>query len=179
MGRYDSNGLAWRYELPLDLQGIFSINLLEFIAAAITIYMTTIHQKECILAFTDSSSALGWLYKAYFSNSQKAHNRVAQLLEKLLMKKESSLYSQHIKGTHNFITDSLSRDHHMSINQLTFAFYILVPQQTPQNLTISTILPEIISWLYSIRPLLTNQQASPQRQSRSKLDALTAGKDSL
>ena len=181
LGGYDSNGLAWRYALPLELQGIFSINLLEFIAAAITIYMTTRHQKERqrILAFTDSSSALGWLYKASFSNSQKAHNEVARWLAKLLMKKESSLYSQHIKGTHNFIADSLSRDHHIPTTQLTVAFHTLVPQQTPQNFTILTLPPEITSWLYSLRHLSTSPQASPQRQSRSKLGALTGGKDSL
>jgi hypothetical protein len=174
------NNLAWRFELPLDLQGIFSINLLEFIASVITIYMTTRNQKERqrILAFTDSSSALGWLFKASFSNSQEAHNAVARWLANLLMKIESSLYSQHIKGLHNFIADSLSRDHHMSIDQLTSAFHTLVPQQTPQNLTILKIPPEIISWLYSLRPLSTNQQALPQRQSRSKLGALTDGRDS-
>ena len=92
--------------------------------------MTTRHQKEHqhILAFTDTSSALEWLHKAYFLNSQKAHNGVARYLAKLLVRKESNLYSQHIKGTHNFIADSLARDHHISTDQLTSAVHNLVPQ---------------------------------------------------
>ena len=84
-----------------------------------------------------------------------------------------------MKGTHNFIADSLSRDHHMPLTHLTSAFRHLVPQQTPPNFRTSTLPPEIVSWLYSLRRLSTNQQASPQRQSRSKLGVLTDGRDSL
>ena len=40
MGGFDSEGFAWRYELPDELQRIFSINLLEFTAATITINLT-------------------------------------------------------------------------------------------------------------------------------------------
>ena len=39
LGRYSDCGLAWRYKIPPDLQGIFTINLLEFISAIITICM--------------------------------------------------------------------------------------------------------------------------------------------
>ena len=37
MGGYDESGNAWSFDLPPDLQGIFSINLLKFIAAVLTI----------------------------------------------------------------------------------------------------------------------------------------------
>ena len=55
---------AWRFELPSELIGVFSINLLEFIAASLTIQLAVEYRKNIkkphrILAFTDSSSALG------------------------------------------------------------------------------------------------------------------------
>ena len=61
IGGYDSLGTYWRYELPHDLRGIFSINLLEFIAAYFGIIISSQHHNiryARILAFTDNSSAL-------------------------------------------------------------------------------------------------------------------------
>ena len=62
-----------------------SINLLEFVAAIIMI-CRILHQKPwlelCkILAFTDSSSALKWLYKSSFSPvHQELHDNIARNL---------------------------------------------------------------------------------------------------
>ena len=36
-GGYIVNGLAWRFKIPNELLGYFSINFLEFIAAVLTI----------------------------------------------------------------------------------------------------------------------------------------------
>ena len=132
------NGLAWRYMLPPDLIGAFSINLLEFIASAITIHLSLAASSspQKILAYTDSSSALGWLYKASFSSSMPAHDKVARWLALELMSYDSALYSQHIRGRHNIIADSLSRDHYLSITQLTNSFLRLYPDQTPPNFRI-------------------------------------------
>ena len=61
MGGYNTEGLVWRYTIPPKMVGLYSINLLEFLAAAITIHLTlrytTTPQK--ILTFTDCSRALG------------------------------------------------------------------------------------------------------------------------
>jgi len=180
LGGFNSDGLAWRYELPPALIGKFSINLLEFIASAITIYLTikntTSPQK--LLAFTDSSSALGWLYKASFTYNQPAHDEVARWLAKILIDNDSALYSQHIRGIHNIIADMLSRDCHIPTTHLVYMFKLLLPQQTPKNFRISTLPPEIISWLHSLSPSLTKTPASPLHPSKSKLGALTDGNDS-
>ena len=127
MGGYNSEGLAWRYELPPALIGKFSINLLEFIASVITIYLTikdSDHPKK-ILAFTDSSSALGWLYKANFHTNQPAHDAVARWLAKTLIDHDAALYSQHIRGIHNIIADVLSRDCHIPDTHLMTMLRIL------------------------------------------------------
>ena len=70
-------------------------------------------QGSHILAFTDSSSALGWMHKASFDPvNAESHDAVAQWLGWTLVSNETSLYSQYIKETENTIADSLSRDFH-------------------------------------------------------------------
>ena len=87
--------------------GRYHINFLEFLAS---------------WCFTDSSSALGWLYKDNLCpDSQKHNDIVARKLEEVMMEREAALYSQHIKGSSNTIADSLSRDQDISTKKLTFA----------------------------------------------------------
>ena len=117
MGGYDSTGMAWCYELPVELIGKFTINILEFLASAITIHLSMARSPgpDKILAFTDSSSALGWLYKASFSEIIVVHDELARWIAMDLLENDAPLYSQHIKGKQNFIADCLSHDHHLSI----------------------------------------------------------------
>ena len=125
----NSNGLAWRYDLPDELIGVFFINLLEFIAAAITIYLTikTEDGPQKLLSFTDSSSALGWIYKASFNTSHPVHDTVARWLAKIMIENDAALYLQHIRGIHNIIADMLSRYGHIPENQLIYMFYLFFP----------------------------------------------------
>ena len=174
------SGLAWRWEIPEHMRGKFSINLLEFLAAAITIEMTlqTADKPHKILSLTDNTSALGWMYKASFSETKPVHDKIARWLAEKLMNRESALYSQHFKGKHNTIADSLSRDQHLSDTQLTDIFKFLLPQQTPMNFKIYPIPTEITSWICSLSRSLTKTQAWPQQPIRSKLGVLISGKDS-
>ena len=157
------------------------INVLEFLAAAITIQQTITQAqgRQRILAFTDSSSALGWLFKASFDSDQPVQDAIARWLATRMIKSDSSLYSQHIKGTHNFIADSLSRDHHMNSPSLIHSLYSLLPAQTPKNFRISTLPPETISWISLLSQLATKRPPSPPSPTRSKLGALTDGGDIL
>ena len=181
MGGYSDCGLAWRFMIPLELQGIFTINLLEFISAIITIY--TVIQKHGpnrkILAFTDSSSALGWMHHSTFNlTTHLSHDSAARKLAEILMDNDSALYSQHVKGTHNVVADSLSRDHHIPNKQLKFILHILFPSQVPKGFTIQNPPKEIISWLYSWKAMLPHRKASPQEHKPSKLGVLIDGEDS-
>ena len=174
------DGNAWRYSLPPQYIDKLSINLLEFIASTITIYLTitTSNHPHKILALTDSLSALGWLHKASFPQSHHIHNKVARHLALSLIDHDSSLYSQHIPGRFNVVADMLSRDHHISDKQLTFILRTIYPTQTPQNYRLSPLPPKIIEWLHSLMPSLTKPPASPPHRSRNKLGALTDGRDS-
>ena len=58
---YTNEGLAWRWAIPKIHYNKFSIYLLEFLASSITIQLALRSKPKCerILAFTDSSNALG------------------------------------------------------------------------------------------------------------------------
>ena len=179
-GGFNSNGLAWRYDLPDELVGVFSINLLEFTAVAITIYLTIEAgdgpQKN--LSFTNSSSALDWLYKASFNTSHPVHDAVAIWLEKIMIENDAVLYLQHIKGIHNIIADMLSRDGHLPDNQLILMFNLSFPTQTPTNFYLVPLPIEITSWMLSLNASSTKMQDLPPRPSRRKLGVLSDGRDS-
>ena len=53
-GGYSKNGLAWRWKIPYAWHGKLTSNLIEFLASAVTIYMTILKlgQGSHILAFT-------------------------------------------------------------------------------------------------------------------------------
>ena len=73
LGGYAHFGLAWRWKISTHLQHRASINLLEFITSAITIKMHLLYERKKggqyphLLAFSDSSSAVGWLYHSTFN----------------------------------------------------------------------------------------------------------------
>lgn len=85
-----------------------------------------------ILARTDSSSALGWLYKAFFSEAQPAHDVVAQKLARILLDNDSALYSQHIRGKYNVVADALSRDFHLLEAHLILFLQTIFPYRHPK-----------------------------------------------
>ena len=100
------------------------------------------------MAFTDSSSALGWMQKAYFDPVNKeSHDAVARWLGRTLVSNKTYIYSQHIKGTENIITDSLSRDFHRSDQTLPKLFNKILPQQTVASFHIKQPPRNVISWI--------------------------------
>ena len=148
--------------------------------AAITIDLT-LNQSDAlqkILTFTDNSSALGWLYKASFKDCQPVHDTVARWLARSLIKKGSALYSQHIKGKHNFIADSLSRDFHIHKQQLNHSFHTLLSTQTHPNFEICPLNAETNYWIRSTLQSSTKTQALPEQPNHSKVGVLTNVDDS-
>ena len=125
IGGYIDNGLAWRWRIPSAWHGELTLNLLEFLELAVTIYITTLQLGEGshILSFTDSSSSLGWIHKVFFDLvNVESHNDVTRWLRWTLVSNKTSLCSQHIKGKENIIVDYLSRYFHMSYQTLKNRF---------------------------------------------------------
>ena len=181
MGGYLDDGTAWRYHLPLDLQGFFTINVLEFMAAIINIWLLLIRSGKGlkIMNWTDSSSALGWLHHSTFNPvTHPVHDTIARHLANILLDHDSTLYSQHVAGKQNAIADSLSRDTHIPETHLMFALKTLYPDQVPSNFRLQTLPKEIVSWVYSLKELRTAEMVMPQAHKPSRLGAFLDGKDS-
>ena len=60
--------MVWHWHIPQEWNGVLTLKLLKFLASATSIYITMqqLVKGYHILAFTDSSSALGWIHKASF-----------------------------------------------------------------------------------------------------------------
>ena len=106
IGGYSDNGLEWRRRITSAWHGKLTLHLLEFLASAVTIYMTILqlgHGSQ-ILELTDSSSMLVWMHKALFDPvNAESHDAVAPWLGWTLVINEKYLYSKQIKGTENII----------------------------------------------------------------------------
>ena len=100
--------MAWCWYISPKWHGVLTLNLLEFLASAVSIYMN-IQQLGHVyhaLAFMNSSSALGWMHKAYFDPlNEVGHYMNERWLGWTLVSNEVYLYCQHIKGTDNVITE--------------------------------------------------------------------------
>ena len=76
------------FELPISMQGIFSLDILEFIAAKIKIFITLevlqVDKMEDVIkmhCFIDSSSALFWMQHSNFNTIRdKAHDKLERSL---------------------------------------------------------------------------------------------------
>ena len=179
-----STGKVWRFQIPLWMRKSMHINLLEFIACTIGIWLEIIHNKSetflKIQALTDNSSAVGWLSKASFNpKTHHGHDIVARKLATILLDSNSTITSQHTPGRTNIVADSLSRDFHLPNNQLTLILKSLYPQQANRNFQIlETLPPEITSWIYSLQHISTKPRDSQTAPERSKTGTLFAGLNS-
>ena len=155
IGGVSMSGLAYRYHIPRYLQGRVSNNALEFLASTtgvwLDIHMKTINIEDCILPFTDSSSACGWLHKSSFTEEHhRFHAKVAEKLSILINNAKATVYAQHFKGEWNVVADSLSRDFHLSDEELTSRLTSLYPEQVPKDFHISPLPQQIICWINSL-----------------------------
>ena len=181
LGGFSLQGRAWRWLLPSHLQGKASINFLEFLAAIITVKLSitddthdTTHPH--ILAFTDNSSALGWMHHSTFDPvNNPQHDALARDLASFLLTNESTLFSQHIPGDHNVTADCLSRDFHLSDADTISLLHSKAPaSQVPQNLRIIPLPTALSSWASSLLELLPPGKGSRPRPKPSSLALSTA-----
>jgi len=174
-------GAGWRWELPLDLLLRATLNVLEYMASYITIWMD-IHMwhaepGSCFLSQVDSTSAAGWMRKSSFSDATPLHLELSRDLATLIMDHDSCLYSQWFEGDKNQLTDSLSRDHHLSDPDLLALLYSAIPEQMPTNFKLYPLPPELVSKLTTwIRNLPASMQL-PGTPLRSKLATGATGLD--
>jgi hypothetical protein len=174
IGGYSSpRGRAWSWPIPIELQHRAHINLLEFIAATTGIWIEImeggVEPQDCILAFGDNTSAMGWLNKSKYRNeyddefSTNARLRIARQLASLIIENELRLFSQWFPGEHNCVADILSRNPYEKHEILTETLRSQFSKQVPQDFRISVIPTEIESFIYN----LLSQLTKPHQQLQS------------
>jgi hypothetical protein len=187
LGGFSANGTAWRLKIPAQspLFGVAKANnVFEFLAMAVTLWLILLKcnkaadTEECILILGDSTSALGWLYKAsQVQESWFYHDAVLLISRKiasLLTNSSHCLASQHIKGSLNVVADLLSycgsnrsTPHPLAADNpdnhiLTNRFHSHLPQLIPQNFVISPVLDKILS--FAVLVLRTTESSYIRRK---------------
>jgi hypothetical protein len=172
LGGYSSHGLAWRWKIPLDLQQRAHINLLEFLAETICIWIDILKgqtkQEDCILCFGDSTTAMGWLHRSNFRHDEESieiHNAktmLARQLAMLILNYRIKLYSQWLQGQRNGLADALSRDDStLTDHELTNYLLSSFPSQVPNNFEIHPLPQEIVSFISKLLLQLPKRQPRP------------------
>jgi hypothetical protein len=127
-----------------------------------------LHPEDCILAFGDSTTAMGWIHKSKYranedsNESAEARLSVARQLADLILDNDLKLYSQWFAGAKNEAADFLSREGGvLTDEQLTHSLISNFNQQVPRNCSISVLKPEIISFFSATLQRLPKRQQQP------------------
>ena len=167
-----TTGRAFRLEIPPELRGRVPLNVLEFLAAIVAIWIDISEEGaplECYLCQGDSTTAAGWMNKSNFNDANPAHMESARKLASILIESEGLLYSQWFPGIENDVADVLSRDFHIQDDRLTMLLHSFVPQQMHPDFHISPMPSEISSWVISLLHRQPSTKQSPKVPQRSKL----------
>ena len=120
LGGFASHGRAWTYVIPPNLRNRAHINVLEYLAQIIAIWIDVIEgvtkEEDCILAMGDNTSAMGWLRRSNFKQKDESDTswlvkqQLCRYLATITLNADITLYKQWLKGSDNQVADSLSRD---------------------------------------------------------------------
>ena len=186
LGGFATHGRAWSYEIPEHLRGRAHINLLEFIAQLISIWIDILEKKieplDCLLGMGDNTASMGWLRRSNFRENEEhdlewlAKQKVARKVATLVLDSGTTLYRQWFKGADNVVADSLSRDAYFLPNKAHELFLLKsVPTQVPKDFKIRPVPKEICLFVTSILQLLPVKQHRWKRQKPSDLAHSNAG----
>jgi hypothetical protein len=186
LGGYSKAGRAWRFIIPHHLLGRAHINLLEFLAILVSVWLDIIEGSvkplDCLLVMGDSTTAVGWLHKTRIIHKDmkvedfQARTKVARKLATLVIENNLCLYSQWFPGKKNVIADSLSRDIDVPTHKLTHHYHSLFPTQMPSNFAISPLPDTIISFILSTLSELKKRRLSLELHTNSELHPGATGR---
>jgi hypothetical protein len=190
LGGFATHGRAWRWHIPPSLQGRAHINLLEFMAQLISIWIDIIEEvtrpHDCLLGMGDSTAAMGWLRRSNFRQKFETDTEwlvkqdIARKVAELVLQADAVLYRQWFKGEDNVVADSLSRDCFFLPPKAHEKFLAhTIPSQLPQNFSIRPVPAEIVSFISSMLARLPVQQLRCKPQKPSELARLETGALSL
>jgi len=188
MGGHSHRGRAWRFYIPAEFRFRMTINMLEHLASVIgpwiDIIENNLEEFSCVLSLTDSSTTEGWLRKSNFKyNNNESMEMTSVKLDisrghaMRLMNNNCKDYSQWFPGDKNVIPDSLSRDSHLSDEQLTSLYLSKIPEQVPLNFKISPLPEEITSFIFSCLQKLPEQTQPLEKEAKSTIGTGIDGSD--
>ena len=164
----------------LEVRGRAHINILEYMARVVAIWVDilegTATSEDCLLCMGDNTSAMGWLRRSNFRQKDEADQtwlvkqEIGRHLARLILKSNTLLYTQWLKGSHNQVADSLSRDaYYLNANTHKIFLFQTVSHQLPQNFKIKPLPKEINCWIYSTLQKLPKTELWLKRQKPSEL----------
>jgi hypothetical protein len=186
LGGFATHGRAWAYIIPEKLRGRAHINLLEFLAQLVSIWIDVIEKKieplDCLLGMGDNTASMGWLRRSNFRENDEhdtewiAKQKVARKLGELVLESDTTVYRQWFRGADNDVADSLSRDSYFLSNTAHELFLQkCAPTQVPHKFKIRPVPKEICSFITSTLLLLPVQQHRLKQQKPSELAHLNVG----
>ena len=125
---------------------------------------------DVILSQGDSSSVTGWLTRSSFGDECPLHLALARSLSKYLMDHRISHFSQWFPGRENSVADCLSRDFHLSDNDVISHIRRRFTKQIPQHFRLITLPPVIITSVGDLLRLLPKGQQLPLEPTRSGVE---------
>ena len=136
--------------MSIELVDKASNNLLEHMEEITCTWIDMISgvmsKFDCCLSFGDNASSLSWLHLTrFFMIGHEAHEETSNKIDNLCIDHTSCIYGQHFKGKHNWVADSLSRDHHLPKEALTQLLNLFCLEQIPKNFLICPVLQEVVS----------------------------------
>ena len=181
------SGKAWNWVIPEKLRGRAHINLLEFLAQVISIWVDVINEEidplDCLLGMGDNTASMGWLRRTNFRENDEsdfewlAKQKVARKLANLILDSDAALYRQWFRGADNDVADSLSRDaYFLSHSSHENFLNNVIPHQVPINFKVHPLPNAIVCFVSSILLLLPVKQQRLMRQKPSDLVLSNAGK---
>jgi hypothetical protein len=185
LGGYSHKSWAWRWYLPKNLFFQASNNLLEHLAAIVSpwvdILAGRLHQQDCVLLMTNSTTAEGWLKKSNFTELGKSPAQASVRIEASCMQATLFMllglkpYSHGFKGSQNKVVDALSCNKDRSDEELTNIIKSLCPLQVPSHFKIQQLPNKITSWLTVLLLKLPVSKQLSKAHTRSKLGHGIAG----
>ena len=186
LGGFATHGRAWAYTIPEKLQGQAHINLLEFLAQLVSIWIDVIEKRieplDCLLGMGDNTASMGWLRRSNFRENDEhdtewlAKQKIARKLGELVLQSDATVYRQWFRGIDNDVADSLSRDSYF-LSHTTHELFLkkCAPTQVPNNFKIQAVPKEICLFITSTLLLLPVQQHRLKQQKPSELAHLNVG----
>ena len=149
-------GVAWRYKFTEAEQQAFTLNCKEYIASAVDLAIQSRHDPNvcefpCYLNRSDSTSVVGWMRKSNHDEDEAPiHNEIARFHARNMMQLNACNYSQHLPGKLNVVTDSFSRDFHLSTDQIIAMLTSTHPSLSPNQIKVVECPEDLTSMIASL-----------------------------